>query len=67
MKLTKKQILTILAAAVSVCFVMSLLSTVRAVMGAVQSGAAVPYGMVMLTLVTAVCTFTIWRGVREMD
>ena len=66
MKLTKKQILTILAAAVSVCFVVSLLSTVRAVMGAVQSGAAVPYGMVMLTLVTAVCGGIIWSGVMKM-
>ena len=63
----KKQICTLLAALVSVCLVVSLVSTGVGILGAVQSGGEVPTGMVMLTLVTAVCTVMIWKGVREME
>ena len=63
----KKQICTLLAALVSVCLVVSFVSTGIGILGAVQSGGEVPTGMVMLTLVTAVCTLMIWKGVREME
>ncbi len=63
----KKQLCVIIAALVSLCLVVSLVSTAVSVLGAVQTGGEVPMGMVMLTLVTAVCTFMIWKGVREME
>lgn len=63
----KKQVCMLIAALVSVCCVVSLVSTVIAMLGAVQSGGEIPVGMVMLTLVTAACTGMIWRGVREME
>lgn len=63
----KKQVCTGLAVLVSVCFLVSLISTGIAMLGAVQSGAAAPMGMVMLILVTGFCTVMIWRGIREME
>ena len=63
MKWTKKQLCMLLAAVVSVCFAVCLIATVRIVLTA----QAVPSGMGMLTLITALCTFMIWRGVREME
>ena len=63
----KKLVCTILAALVSICLAVSLISTGIGVLGAVQSGKEMPTGVVMLTLVTAVCTFMIWKGVREME
>ena len=65
--MTKKKICMMIAALVSICCLVSLVSTVIGVLAAVKSGGAVPTGMVMLTLVTAFCTVMIWRGVREME
>ena len=67
MKLTKKQLCTILAAVVTICFVISLISLIYGGLAAAHSGGAFPMGMVWLTLVTGLCTFMIWRGVMEMD
>ena len=67
MKRNRKRICMGIAAAVSVCFLVSLISTVEVAAAAVRSGAAVPTGMVMLTIVTLVCAVLIWKGVREMD
>lgn len=63
----KKQLCMIVAAMVSVCLVVSLVSTGIGVLSAMQSGGEIPTGMVMLTLVTGVCTYMIWKGVREME
>lgn len=63
----KKQLCLLIAALVSICLVVCLISTAVAVFAAVQTGAEVPMGMVMMTLVTALCTVMIWRGVREME
>lgn len=63
----KKQVCTLIAALVSLCLVVSVVSTAVSVLGAVQTGGEAPMGMVMLTLVTALCTIMIWKGVREME
>lgn len=63
----KKQVCALIAALVSVCLIVSVVSTGIGILGAVQSGGEIPTGMVMLTLVTAVCTYMIWKGVREME
>ena len=57
----------IIAAAVSVCFLVCLISTVQVVLEAQANGSPVPLGMVMLTLVTLLCAALIWKGVRDMD
>ena len=67
MKNRKKTICIGIAVIVSVCFLVSLITTVGVVAAAVQSGSTVPAGMIMLSLVTLVCTVLIWKGVREMD
>ena len=67
MKITKRQLCAVIAAAVSICFLVCLISTVRVAASAMQSGGEFPMGMGMLTLVTAACTVLIWKGVREMD
>lgn len=67
MKSRKKQICILIAGVVSICCVISLISTVTGVLGAVRSGEPIPTGMVMLTLVTAFCTAVIWKGVRDME
>lgn len=63
----KKQICLLIAALVSICLVVCVVSSAVAVVAAVQNGAEIPMGMVMMTLVTALCTVMIWRGVREME
>ncbi len=63
MKWTKKQLCMLLAAVVSVCFTVCLIATIR--ISLISKSA--PSGMGMLTLITAVCTFMIWRGVRDME
>lgn len=63
----KRKICVLIAVLVSLCLVVSVVSTGIGVIGAVRSGGEVPTGMVMLTLVTAVCTYMIWKGVREME
>ncbi len=65
-KISRKQMALVVAAVVSMCFIICLVSTVEAVSAALQAGLEVPYGMVMLTVLTMVCTVVIWKGVREM-
>lgn len=67
MKFGKKQACLMIAGIVSICGMICLIDTVLAIIGAVQSGSAIPVGMVMLTLVTGYCTFLLWRGVRQME
>jgi membrane protein implicated in regulation of membrane protease activity len=63
----KKQLCLGLAGLVSICFLISLLSTVTALVAALQAGAELPVGMVFLTALTAMCTVMLWKGVREME
>lgn len=63
----KKQMCMILAAVVSVCFLVCLASTAMVLVSVARSGAELPLGMVMVTLVTALCAVMVWRGVREME
>lgn len=56
-----------IAGLVSVCAVLSLVTTVRSSLLALEQGSTFPAGMLMLTLVTVVCTVVIWRGVIHME
>ena len=56
-----------IAALVSICAAISLVSTVRMALIALEYGADIPMGMVFLTLVTIFCTIMIWKGIREME
>ena len=67
MQFSNKQACMIIAAAVSVCFLVCLISTVQVVLAARANGGSIPLGMVMLTLVTLLCAALIWKGVRDMD
>ena len=62
----KKGICLGIAVIVTVCFLVTLVSTITVTAAAVQNGAEVPAGMIMLSLITLVCTALIWKGVREM-
>lgn len=63
----KKQACQMVAGLVSVCAVLSLLSTAKNIMLYLEEGGTFPIGMLMLTLITIVCTVVIWRGVMHMD
>lgn len=56
-----------IAGLVSVCAVLSLVTTVRSSLLALEQGSTFPTPMLMLTLVTVVCTVVIWRGVIHME
>jgi hypothetical protein len=63
----KKQVCLMIAGLVSICFLICLISAIHAVVAAVEAGASLPTSAILATLVTAVCTVSIWKGVREMD
>lgn len=63
----KKQACQMVAALVSICALVSVISTVNAFEEAAKSGGTYPLSMILLCLVLIVCTVTIWRGVRNMD
>lgn len=65
--MNKKLICTLIAVVVSICCAVSLIGTIRAVLLAIQSGSAIPTGMIMLSLVTLFCAVIIWKGVLEME
>ena len=67
MKNRKKLVCMGIAVVVSLCFLVSVISTIGVVAAAAQSGSSVPAGMIMLSLVTLVCAVLIWKGVREME
>ncbi len=64
--MNKKLICILIAVVVSICCAVSLIGTIRAVTLSVRSGGVLPTGMIMLSLVTLVCTVVIWKGVLEM-
>lgn len=63
----KKQACQMIAGIVSICAILSIISTVQAFLLARETGGAFPFGMAMMAVVTIVCTVVIWRGVRNMD
>jgi hypothetical protein len=63
----KKQVCLLIAVLVSICALVSLLSTAVAVAASLSGGSEIPTGMIFLTLVTVFCMVMIWRGVREMQ
>ncbi len=67
LKFGKKQACLMIAGIVSICCMICLIDTVLAIIGAVQGGGDIPWGMVMLTLLTGYCTVLLWRSVRKMD
>lgn len=63
----KKQACQMIAGLVSICAVVSIISTVQSFLLVHESGGDVPLGMVLLTAMTILCTVLIWRGVRNME
>ena len=65
--MNKKLICTLIAAVVTICALVSLISTLRLGLLSSRAGTPMPFGMVMLTLVTVFCAVMIWKGVRDME
>lgn len=63
----KKQACQMIAGLVSICALVSVISTIQAFLVARETGGSFPGGMGMLALVTVICTVMIWRGVMHMD
>ncbi len=63
----KKQACQMLAGLVSICALVSLINTIQAAVMVRSTGGEFPMGMLMLTILTLVCTVVIWNGVRHMD
>ena len=56
-----------IAGLVSICALVSIISTVQAFLLARETGGELPFGMAMMAVVTILCTVLIWRGVMNMD
>lgn len=56
-----------IAGLVSICALVSLINTIQAAVMVRSTGGEFPMGMLMLTILTLVCTVVIWNGVRHMD
>ena len=56
-----------IAGVVSICAILCIMSTVKAFMQVHAVGGSFPMGMILLSLMTVVCTILIWNGVRNMD
>lgn len=67
MKFGKKQACLMIAGIVSICCIICLISSITGIADALHSGGALPYTSIAVTLVTAVCTVMIWKGVRDME
>lgn len=63
----KKQACQMIAGIVSICALISIISTVQAFLEVRASGGAYPVSMILLSLMTVLCTVLIWRGVINMD
>lgn len=63
----KKQACQMIAGVVSICAILCIMSTVKAFMQVRAVGGSFPMGMILLSLMTVVCTILIWNGVRNMD
>ncbi len=61
----KRQISLMIAALVSICAVISVVSALIAIVNTQKAGASFPVGMLLMALVTVFCTVMIWRGVRD--
>ena len=63
----KRQVSLMIAALVSICAVISIVSAIVAIVNAQKAGAAFPMGMLLMALVTVLCTVMIWRSVRDEE
>lgn len=64
--MNKKTICTIIAVVVTICALISTISTLRLVLLAREYGGSLPTGMILLALVTVFCAAMIWRGVLTL-
>lgn len=65
--MNKKKSTQMIAGLVSICSLISIISTVRAILESRAAGGAFPYSMMIMSLVTVVCTLVIWNGTRNME
>lgn len=65
--MNKKKSTQMIAGLVSICSLISIISTVRAILEARNTGGAFPFSMVVMSLVTVACTVVIWNGTRNME
>lgn len=65
--MNKKKASQMIAGLVSICSVISIVSSVCAILEARRIGGAFPVSMVLMSLVTVACTLVIWHGVRNME
>lgn len=65
--MNKKKSTQMIAGLVSICSLISMISSVRAIFEARANGGAFPLSMVVMTLVTVACTVVIWNGARNME
>lgn len=64
--MNKKTICIIIAVVVSICALVSTVSTLRLVFLARAYGGSLPTGMILMALVTVFCAAMIWKGVWDL-
>ena len=64
--MNKKIICTIIAVVVTICALVSTISTLRLLLLAREFGNPIPSGMILLALVTVFCAAMIWKGVWQL-
>ena len=62
----KKTICTIIAVVVTICALISCISTLRLILLAREYGNPIPTGMILMALVTVFCAVMIWKGVHDL-
>lgn len=65
--MNKKKSTQMIAGLVSICSLISIISTVRAILESRAVGGEFPYSMVIMSVVTVICTVVIWNGTRNME
>jgi len=63
----KKQMYQMLAGAVGICFIVCLVSTVKALLEVSKAGGTLPFAMIVTTVMTGFCTVVIWKSVRRSE
>ncbi len=65
--MNKKKLCTILAVVVTVCALVSLVSAGISIYAAIKDGAPLPWGMLLMPVITIFCGVMVWKGVRKVE
>ena len=65
--MSKKKLCTILAVVVTVCALVSLVSAEVTIYASLRDGAPLPWGMLLMPMITIFCAVMVWKGVREVE